>query len=117
MPWSGTMRKKTKEILFLLVYLAVPMALYFVPIDWLNKQPPTCLFRNIFDFHCYGCGITRAIISGVQLDFQGAITYNRMIIVVFPLLFYVWLRRVLTLIYRTIFHSCTLRVEDNWAYR
>jgi hypothetical protein len=68
----------------------IPVALYFVPLDWLNGQHSICLFKNIFGIECWGCGITRATISVIQLDFSRAFHYNRLIVVVFPLLLYVW---------------------------
>ena len=80
------------------VIVVMPILLYFIPIEWLNKQPTICLFKNIFGFDCYGCGITRAIISGVQLNFQSALEYNQMVVIVLPLLTYIWIRTVMTLI-------------------
>jgi len=52
----------------------------------------------MFGFDCYGCGITRAIISGIQLNLKDALEYNKMIVIVLPLLTYIWIRTAMTLV-------------------
>ena len=79
-----------------LVILAFPILLYLIPVDWLNKQHTICLFKNIFGIDCYGCGITRAVISGIQLDFESAMNYNKMVLIVLPLLIYTWLKTTIS---------------------
>lgn len=55
---------------------------YYIPIDDL------CLVRNITGFPCPGCGMTRAHISALQLDFKKAFYYHPLFI--FPsLLFFI----------------------------
>ena len=70
--------------------LILPVLLFFVPVDWLDRQHTVCLFKNIFGIECWGCGITRAVLSAIQLNFATAFHYNKLIVVVFPLLVYVW---------------------------
>ena len=89
-----------KQLSSILIIL-LPILLYFIPIEWMNNQPSICLFKNIFGFDCYGCGITRAIICGVQLNFKSAIEYNQMIVLVFPILIYIWIRTAISLIKST----------------
>jgi len=86
-----------KKRLLLTLYFIFPIVLYTVPLDWLNKQHTICLVKNIFGVNCFGCGITRAVISGVQLDFFKAIEYNKMVVIVLPMLIYVWYTRLKTL--------------------
>ena len=74
--------------------LLLPVLLFFIPVNWLNRQHSICLFKNLTGHECYGCGITRAIISTVQFHFETAFHYNKLIIVVFPLLVYVWIKTV-----------------------
>jgi hypothetical protein len=83
---------KVNSKISFLVILAFPILLYLTPIDWLNKQHTICLLKNIFGIDCYGCGITRAVLSGIQLDFEGAINYNKMVVIVLPLLIYTWIK-------------------------
>jgi hypothetical protein len=103
------MKRNSYSQLSSIVILLMPILLYFIPIEWLNKQPSICLFKNIFGLDCYGCGITRAIISGVQLNLQGALEYNQMIVIVLPLLTYIWIRTVMSLIKTTHFTKLPLR--------
>ena len=81
--------EKLNKIKSILVSI-IPFALYFVPVGWLNEQHSICLFKNIFGTECYGCGITRAVLSVIQFDFVKAYHYNKLVIVVFPLLCYLW---------------------------
>ena len=88
-----------KKRFLLLLYFIFPILLYMVPLDWLNKQNTICLVKNIFGSNCFGCGITRAVISGIQLDFNKSFEYNKMVIIVLPMLIYVWYTRIKKLIH------------------
>jgi hypothetical protein len=77
------------------VILILPVLLYFVPVERLNEQHTICLFKNIFGVECWGCGITRAVLCTLQFDFTTAFCYNKLIVIVFPLLVYVWGKRVM----------------------
>jgi hypothetical protein len=92
-------RKKIYKYIQLTGLLALPIFLYFVPVSWLNEQHSICLFKNIFGRDCYGCGMTRAIISAIQLDFSTAYNYNKIFVVVLPLLIYIWIKTSVKLIY------------------
>jgi hypothetical protein len=94
MNFSKIKSKKIKNNILLLVYIILPIILFFIPLEWLNKQHSICLIKNIFGVECYGCGITRAIISSVQLDFTKAIEYNKMVIIVLPLFIYEWFKKL-----------------------
>lgn len=43
---------------------------------------------------CYGCGITKAITALLQLDFNAALNYNKFVIIVFPILLFVWIKYI-----------------------
>ena len=74
--------------------LLFPVLLFFIPVDWLDRQHSICLFKNLTGHECYGCGITRAIVSTIQFHFESAFHYNKLIIIVFPLLVFVWIKTV-----------------------
>lgn len=77
-------------------YLLLPAALYAVPLESVTQGGHTlCLFHNLFDRACYGCGMTRALFSLLHLDFGAAWGYHRLVFVVAPLLGYLWLRGTL----------------------
>lgn len=72
--------------------LAIPIALYCIPAGWIMHGHPVCLFRNLFGTECYGCGMTRAVFSLLRLDFGAAWEYNRLIVIVAPLLTYIYIK-------------------------
>ena len=82
------------RLIYTICLCLLPVFLYFIPLDWLNEQRSICLFKNIFDVECYGCGLTRATISAIQFKYVAAYNYNKLIIIVFPLLTYLWAVRV-----------------------
>ena len=94
MNFSKIKSNNRKSITLLFAYIILPIILFFIPLEWLNKQHSICLIKNIFGVECYGCGITRAIISGVQLDFIKAIEYNKMVIIVLPLFINEWIKNL-----------------------
>lgn len=47
-----------------------------------------CFFHTLFDIHCPGCGLTRAFMSLMKLDFQSAYNYNPLIFIVIPSIIY-----------------------------
>jgi hypothetical protein len=61
-----------------------------LPPEWLKNQHSICLFKNLTGHECYGCGMTRAILSGIHLQFVNAFHYNKLFIIVLPLLVYIW---------------------------
>jgi hypothetical protein len=75
--------------------LLIPVALYLVPVDWLDRQHSICLFKNTFGIDCYGCGMTRAILSALHFHFDNAYHYNKLFVIVMPLLVYLWTMTVI----------------------
>ena len=94
MNFSKINSKKSKNIILLSAYMILPFLLYSIRLEWLNKQHTICLIKNIFGVECFGCGITRAIIASVQLDFTKAIEYNTMVIIVLPLFIHEWFKKL-----------------------
>ena len=54
-----------------------------------------CIFYKLTNLYCPGCGITRAIISLLKLDFYQAFRYNSLVIILLPFLLiyniYIWI--------------------------
>ena len=77
----------------------LPAFLYLIPREWLFDEGHTlCLFHNLTGQECWGCGMTRALASVAYLDFEAAWGYNRAVVVVAPLLLYIWRKWILRLI-------------------
>lgn len=79
----------------LILLFALPYFLFFVSLDSLETKQSICLIKNISGIECWGCGITKAIIAVLQLDFIRAYNYNKLIIIVFPLMSYLWAKNIL----------------------
>ena len=75
----------------LAIGVILPLLLLTVPTSCLEKYPSICLFKNIAGFDCIGCGMTRAISSMLHGEAQKAYRYNKLVVIVFPLLAYSWM--------------------------
>ena len=72
--------------------LLVPVVLYFISIDWLEHRHSICLFKNITGNDCYGCGMSRAMLSALHFQFANAFKYNKLFVVVLPLIICIWIK-------------------------
>jgi len=72
----------------------LPFLLSMVSLDKLESKHSICLVKNLFGVECYGCGITKAIIACVQLDFTRAFNYNKLIVIVMPLIVYLSVKEI-----------------------
>ena len=79
----------------LCVLFLLPFLLSFLSLDKLESKHSICLFKNLFGIECYGCGITKAVIASIQLDFIRAFNYNKLIIIVMPLMIYLWIKEII----------------------
>jgi uncharacterized protein DUF2752 len=74
-------------------FLLLPLFFFFVvPTSWLESRRSLCLIRNVFGVRCPGCGMIRAISCAFHGNFKQAFQYNQLVVLVLPLLCYVWLR-------------------------
>jgi hypothetical protein len=99
---------KNKKLFWVVMFagiLLIPVALYIVPVDWLNSQHSICLFKNLTGKECYGCGMTRAIVSAVHFQFENAFNFNKLSLIVLPLLVYIWAKTLLAIRLRMTFHT------------
>jgi len=74
------------------ILISIPILFVLLPASIFEKGTSVCLFHGIFGINCLGCGTIRAISSIFHFEFVNAFDYNRSIIIVFPLLGYVWLK-------------------------
>ncbi len=63
-----------------------PIALLILPGNFFDGGPELCLFTRLSGYHCPGCGMTRACMHLTHLDLGWALTYNKMSLVVLPML-------------------------------
>ena len=82
---TGVLRGKKQVIKILLVFAAA-LVFYNIPKKYLGDTYPICLYRITLGKKCLGCGTTRAIWSVLHFNFKEAMEYNKLIVVIFPLL-------------------------------
>ncbi len=72
--------------------ILLPFLVYLIPKASLFEGESICLFKRLLGVECPGCGMTRAIVSMMYLDFEAAWGYNHLSVVVAPLLLYLWVK-------------------------
>ena len=77
-----------------IVLIAVPLLAALVPMSWLEGAPGVCLIKRVTGRPCWGCGMTRAIASLLRGRFRQAVRYNPRVVIVGPLLGYLWLKEL-----------------------
>ena len=88
-------RRIVKSILVLTLLLIF----YNIPRQYLGDTFPLCLYQIAFDHKCFGCGTTRAVWSILHLNISDALEYNKLIVLIFPLLVgctvsWIWKKRI-----------------------
>ncbi|MBN1444997.1 MAG: DUF2752 domain-containing protein [Candidatus Omnitrophica bacterium] len=87
-----------RELLLLkifFVYILIPVLLFAMPVSTIEGFPSICLYKNIFGKDCPGCGMTRAVLSLLHLHFAEAFAFNRMIVIVFPLIVFLFFKNLI----------------------
>ena len=82
--------------------LIIPIVLLVLPADYFDSGESICISKFLLDLECYGCGITRAIQHLIHLDINVAMSFNKLAIVVLPLLIYQWAAALISLFKKPI---------------
>ena len=75
------------------IILVGPFILPFISLDWLQSGDTICIYKNLTGHECFGCGTTKSIVAISQLEFSKAFAFNRLVVIVAPLLFIIWIKR------------------------
>ena len=75
--------------------IIIPLVLLGLPATYFDTGESLCLSKRLLDMECYGCGITRAIMHLIHLDFEQAWSYNKLSFIVFPLLAFLYAQEFL----------------------
>jgi len=78
-------KKSTIFILSVIGLIAVILGYGYINYKYGIGFP--CMSNKIFGINCPGCGMTRAAVAMMRLDFYQAIEYNAFSIILLPLLF------------------------------
>ena len=83
-------KAKIVAVLKLGTLILLPIFLYAIPAEKIFEGETICLIKRCFGVECWGCGTTRAVFSLLYGKVAQAWEYNRLIIIVFPLLLWLW---------------------------
>ncbi len=70
------------------------IALWCIPLEWIDQKPTICLIKRFIGHECWGCGMTRAFFQTLHGNIQAAISLNWRCLIVFPLLGVLVLRQL-----------------------
>lgn len=90
------LRKLLYSIEMLLLTLLI-VAFYFIPIEYIEGRS-FCIFYNLLDIKCGGCGLTRAFFNMLYLNIGRAVNYNPLILLFFPIIVYSYIVEFISLI-------------------
>jgi hypothetical protein len=70
--------------------ILLPFFLFILPKTQFDKGTTTCLFTLLSGYNCIGCGMTRACMRLIHLDVMGALEFNKLSLIVFPILCFLY---------------------------
>jgi uncharacterized membrane protein len=89
MPKAASSRNKRLDIAIALAVALLGMAALAMPQELLRFGPP-CLISHVAEGWCPGCGMTRAAIALLHGDLASAWAFNRLSLVVLPMLLWLY---------------------------
>lgn len=84
------MKSRNFQRIWLAVLFIGPIVLLFLPAGYFDSGVALCPSRVFFNYECWGCGMTRAVMHLMHFDLDSAVFYNQGVVVVFPILVYIW---------------------------
>lgn len=70
--------------------ILIPIVLLVLPSNYFDNGQSVCVSVLLFDQECFGCGMTRGVQHLLHLDFLTAYEFNKLSLIVLPLLVYLW---------------------------
>jgi len=84
-------RKYILRRVLLSILILLPVLGWIMPSDFFDKEGLIlCPSKLFFDIECFGCGMTRAVMHFHHLELGAAIYYNALVIIIYPLLLFIW---------------------------
>jgi len=81
---------KVITVLHLIFLIVTPLTILLLPTSFFDEGITLCPSKRFFNFECLGCGMTRAIMHLVHFDFESAVYYNKLSLLVAPILGGYW---------------------------
>lgn len=86
--------KRTLRRIWLILFTITPAVLLVLPADFFDHGRSICISVLLFDQTCYGCGMTRAIQHLIHGDLFKAWEFNKLSVIVLPLLIIIWWQEI-----------------------
>lgn len=89
--------KIIRKIIFYSIHittLITPFALWFLPSNFFDKGESVCLSVQLAGIECYACGLTKATMHFIHLEFVQAWDFNKLSFIVVPMLFPLWVKSI-----------------------
>jgi len=94
-----------------LLFLA-PVLLMVIPTSTIESGPTLCLFKLIFGVRCPGCGMTRAVSAMMHGDVTAAFAYNRLIVIAFPILCWIYGKALVSTVCGLLQNKVTIKAPE-----
>lgn len=85
-----TTKGKILDWAWLAFLVLFPIALLLLPADFFDQGEALCPSKRFFDIECFGCGMTRAVMHLIHLDFDSALYYNMGSFLILPAIGFFW---------------------------
>lgn len=86
---SSNWKRKIGYLVYGIIFL-MGIVLLLLPSTYFDEGQSMCVSVVLFDMECYGCGMTRAIQHLIHLDIVRAFALNKLSLIVFPLMIYLY---------------------------
>ncbi len=73
----------------------IPVVLLLLPTDFFDHGQSICLSILLLKKECIGCGITRSIQHFIHFDFIEAWKFNKLVVVVLPIMAFLWVNQLI----------------------
>jgi Protein of unknown function (DUF2752) len=83
---------KTTKWLILAFFILTPILFLLLPATYFDEGEALCPSKRFFNVECPGCGMTRAVMHMIHFDFESAIYFNIMSVILTPILVFMWIK-------------------------
>jgi hypothetical protein len=78
----------------IILLIAGSISLALIPVSFFEQGNTICLFKNLLNFECPGCGMGRAISCIFHGELEKAFLFNKLVFIVLPLLYIVYFKNL-----------------------
>ncbi len=87
--------KRLMNLLRVAILLLIPIVLMLLSADYFDNGHSICLSKSLANMECYACGMTRSIMHLIHGEILAGWHFNKLGILVLPLLVLFWMNLLL----------------------